>query len=150
MKAYWAKYTCSVSLLQLQLQLPALDALLPMRVLSVCSLQSCLLWLKIARPAHTHVLFRCVFPRACREGRDPRFDKAHNERDKDVAARRYAFVYDEVLAGERTQLRAALKVMMCQLSSVTSMFNSITAPFAADAAAYDTLHCAALLRALKR
>lgn len=46
-----------------------------------------------------------------RPGRDPRFDSGRvaSQAEKDVAARRYAFVYDDVLAKERTQLKARLK-----------------------------------------
>jgi hypothetical protein len=45
-----------------------------------------------------------------RQGKDPRFEPMRSESEKNAAARRYAFLYDDVLAGERAQLKQAVTV----------------------------------------
>ena len=54
--------------------------------------------------------FNVGFP--CSSGRDPRFDATVNTRplDKLAAAKRYSFLYDEVLPQEKTKLRERLAV----------------------------------------
>lgn len=46
----------------------------------------------------------------CRSIRDPRFDDTSGKLDSRAFAKRYGFVYDEVMAGEAADLKAALKV----------------------------------------
>lgn len=51
----------------------------------------------------------------CREGRDPRFAATarRSDADTEVAAKRYAFLYTDVLPKEKAALKAALKVSVC-------------------------------------
>lgn len=52
----------------------------------------------------------------CSNGRDPRFDEVlHPAKpgDKDAAAKRYSFLYDEVLPQEKAALKQRLKVGPC-------------------------------------
>jgi hypothetical protein len=45
-----------------------------------------------------------------RQGKDPRFEPLRSDSERNAAARRYAFLYDDVLAQERSQLKQAVKV----------------------------------------
>lgn len=55
-----------------------------------------------------------------RQGRDPRFEPARSQADKDMAAKRYSFVYDDVLPNERKSIKDKLKVraIVCFKSAV--------------------------------
>jgi hypothetical protein len=54
----------------------------------------------------------------CRSGKDPRFaplprtkaDPKAAAQERSIAAKRYAFVYDQVMAQDRSALQAELKV----------------------------------------
>ena len=72
------------------------------------SRSACMLGVKPMRLVHSY-----ASPCIHREGRDPRFASARARRsdaDVEVAAKRYAFLYTDVLAKEKAGLKAELKV----------------------------------------
>lgn len=81
-------------------------------------------------PPSRLVLYVCawmhVWVAACRVSRDPRFlegamPKALREKHEEAARKRYAFVYDDMLPGERSALQDKLKVRYGQAAMQLGM-----------------------------